>query len=246
MIEFRKVNKSFTDKVVLRDLTFQVAPGEIVFVLGRSGVGKSVLLKHIVGLLRPDSGEIWVDGREISGLSEEAFFPIRRLCGMVFQFPALLDALSVFENVAFGLRAHRLCRPEEEEEVVTHLLAQVHLGPEVARRFPPELSFGMQKRVSVARTLAIQPRYLLFDEPTTSLDPVTTHAIHALIRQLARQLGVTALVVSHDIAGALSVADRILFIDGGRIVSQGSPAELESGATGIARAFLDEAKGRDR
>ncbi len=240
MIEFRKVSKHFGEKAVLRELSFRIGSGEIVFVLGRSGVGKSVLLKHIVGLLRPDSGEVWVDGTQVSRLPEEAFFPIRKLCGMVFQFPALLDSLSIFDNVAFGLRAHRLCPPEQEEERVTELLARVHLGREIGWRFPPELSFGMQKRVSIARTLAIAPRYLLFDEPTTSLDPVTTVAIHDLIHQLSRDLGVTSLVVSHDISGALSVADRILFIDGGRIVGEGTPQELRKNATGLARAFLEE------
>lgn len=242
MIEFRKVSKAFGPKRVLKGISFVVEPGEIVFVLGRSGMGKSVLLKHIVGLLRPDAGEIFVDGQEVSQLPEEAFLAVRKKCGMVFQFPALLDALTIYDNVAFGLRAHKLVTPAGEEERVRKLLASVHLGAEVAARYPPELSFGMQKRVSIARTLAIEPSYLLFDEPTTSLDPVTTAAIHELIHQLARKLKVAALVVSHDIASALRVADRILFLDGGELIAQGTPAELRKTATGMAREFLREAE----
>ncbi len=238
MIEFKKVSKRFGQKQVLNELSFHVRRGEILFLLGRSGVGKSVTLRHLVGLVRPDSGEIFVDGREISGLSEEEFLDVRRKCGMVFQFPALLDSLNVYENVAFGVRALKIRPPSEEREWVLEKLRLVHLPPSVAELMPSQLSFGMQKKVSLARTLAIHPAYLLFDEPTTSLDPVATRVIHELIHSLSRQLHVTSLVISHDMDGALEYADRILVIDKGQIVAGGTPAEMRQEKHPLVRDFL--------
>lgn len=238
MIEFKKVSKAFGSKKVLDGLTFTVERSEIVFLLGRSGAGKSVCLKHLVGLLQPDGGEVWVDGQRVDQLAEAEFFEVRRKCGMVFQFPALLDSLSVYENMAFGLRAHRLVTPENERAAIVDNLALVNLGPSVLQRFPGELSFGMQKRVAIARTVALRPHYLLFDEPTTSLDPVTTRGVHDLIADLSRRLKVTSLVVSHDMAGALSVADRILLVDNGKVVDQGTPAEMRRSSHSLTREFL--------
>lgn len=238
MIEFKKVFKAFGSKQVLAGMSFSVERGEVVFLLGRSGAGKSVCLKHLVGLVQPDRGEVWVDGQQVSGLSEKEFFEVRRKCGMVFQFPALLDSLSVYDNIAFGLRAHGLVGPDEERASVVKALASVNLGESQLKKFPPELSFGTQKRVSIARTLAIRPQYLLFDEPTTSLDPVSTAGIHALIAALSRNLNVTALVVSHDMAGALSVADRILLVDQGKVVDQGTPEQMRASAHPLTREFL--------
>ncbi len=238
MIEFKKVFKTFGTKKVLQGLSFRVEVGEIVFLLGRSGVGKSVTLKHLVGLIRPDKGEIWVDGQEITRLTEAEYFPIRRKCGMVFQFPALLDSLSVYENIAFGLRAHALIEPKQERAYILDKLKLVNLGESVLEKLPSELSFGMQKRVSIARTVAIQPSYLLFDEPTTSLDPVTTRSVHDLIQDLSRALNVTSLVISHDMAGALSIADRILIVDQGQIVDQGTPDEILKSDFPLTREFM--------
>lgn len=238
MIEFKKVSKRFGQKQVLNELSFQVRRGEILFLLGRSGVGKSVTLRHLVGLVRPDSGEIFVDGREITQLSEQEFLDVRRKCGMVFQFPALLDSLNVYENVAFGVRALKIRPPQEEREWVLEKLRLVHLPPSVADLMPAQLSFGMQKKVSLARTLAIHPAYLLFDEPTTSLDPVATRVIHELIHSLSRQLHVTSLVISHDMEGALEYADRILVIDKGQIVAGGTPAEMREEKHPLVRDFL--------
>jgi phospholipid/cholesterol/gamma-HCH transport system ATP-binding protein len=238
LIEFKKVVKSFGRKRVLDAMSFTVERGEIVFLLGRSGAGKSVCLKHLVGLVQPDAGEVWVDGDEVSGFTEQQFFAVRRKCGMVFQFPALLDSLTVYENLAFGLRAHKLVTPEDERAVVKEALAFVNLGEAVLEKFPSELSFGMQKRVSIARTVAIRPEYLLFDEPTTSLDPVSTASVHALIQSLSRKLKVTALVVSHDMEGALAVADRILLVDQGKVVDQGTPAELRASKHPLTIEFL--------
>jgi phospholipid/cholesterol/gamma-HCH transport system ATP-binding protein len=238
VIEFKNVSKRFGQKQVLNELSFQVRRGEILFLLGRSGVGKSVTLRHLVGLIRPDSGEIFVDGREITQLSEQEFLDVRRKCGMVFQFPALLDSLNVYENVAFGVRALKIRPPQEEREWVLEKLRLVHLPPSVANLMPAQLSFGMQKKVSLARTLAIHPAYLLFDEPTTSLDPVATRVIHELIHSLSRQLHVTSLVISHDMEGALEYADRILVIDKGQIVAGGTPAEMRDEKHPLVRDFL--------
>ncbi|MEK7691137.1 MAG: ATP-binding cassette domain-containing protein, partial [Bdellovibrionota bacterium] len=204
-IQFRSVTKSFGTKTILRNVSFEVRKGEIYFILGKSGMGKSVTLKHIVGVMKPDQGEVWVDSQPVHSMDEIALAAIRRKCGMVFQHPALLDSLSVYENVAFGLRTSQysdsIGRALAESEIrskVVETLALVNLGPELLDRYPAEISYGMQKRVSLARTLAPGPSYLLFDEPTTGLDPITTNAVNDLIFTLSRKLSVTSVVVSHD------------------------------------------------
>lgn len=242
MISFESVRKSFGDREVLKGISFQVPPGQILFILGTSGTGKSVLLKNIVGLLHPTSGHIWVDGEDVSRMQEEELFPIRRKCGMVFQHPALFDSLTVFDNVAFGLRKHY---PDyDEEQIATRVrecLSLVHLRPNVENKKPQEISYGMQKRVSLARTVAVSPKILLFDEPTTGLDPVTTKAINQLIFELSRKLQTTSLVVSHDMQCALDIADHIIVLDKGEIVDQGTPAQLKQSRVPLVQDFLKEA-----
>lgn len=241
MISFRNVRKSFGDREVLKGISFDVPKGQILFILGTSGTGKSVLLKNIVGLLKPTSGEILIEGKEISRLSEKAMFPVRRMCGMVFQQPALFDSITVFENVAFGLRKHQPELGEKQiADRVSECLSLVHLFG-VEKKKPQEISYGMQKRVSLARTVAVNPRILLFDEPTTGLDPVTTNAINRLILELSRKLETTSLVVSHDMQCALEIADHILVLDKGEIVDQGSPAELKKSQQPLVQDFLKEA-----
>jgi phospholipid/cholesterol/gamma-HCH transport system ATP-binding protein len=240
MIKFEKIVKRFGDRTILKGITFEVKEGEILFILGTSGTGKSVLLKNIVGLLRPDEGAIWIDGQEVSRISEDQYFPIRKKCGMVFQHPALFDSLSVYENVAFGLRRLERLGEEEIKERVTKCLALVNLVG-VENKLPAEISYGMQKRVSLARTVAVGPRILLFDEPTTGLDPVTTNAVNRLIFDLSRQLKTTSLVVSHDMHCALEIADRIIVLDQGHIVEQGTPAELKASKVPLVKDFLSEA-----
>lgn len=241
MISFQKLRKSFGEREVLKGISFDVPEGDIFFILGTSGTGKSVLLKNLVGLLKPTSGEIFIDGEEISHLEENELMPIRRKCGMVFQQPALFDSLSVFENVAFGLRKHH---PELNEiqvsERVKECLNLVHLH-DIEPKMPQAISYGMQKRVSLARTIAVNPRILLFDEPTTGLDPVTTNAINALIQELSRKLKTTSIVVSHDMQCALDIADRILVLDQGEIVDQGSPEDLKKSSHPLVQDFLKEA-----
>lgn len=240
MIRFQNVIKKFGERTVLSGISFEAQKGEILFVLGTSGTGKSVLLKNIVGLLRPTSGDIYVDGVEVSRLSEEEYFPIRKKCGMVFQQPALFDSINVFENVAYGLRRHKNELSEQQiAEKVQSSLELVHLdGTELKK--VSELSYGMQKRVSLARTIALDPQILLFDEPTTGLDPVTTAAINQLIYDLSRKLKTTSMVVSHDMKCALSIADRIMVLDKGQIVAIGTSDEMKKSTQPLVKDFLSE------
>ena len=208
--------------------------------LGTSGTGKSVLLKNIVGLMTPDEGEIWIDNEEVSKFNEDQYLHIRKKCGMVFQHPALFDSLTVFENIAFGLRRHYDFDEKTIQEKVAKALRLVHLNG-VENKRPAQISYGMQKRVSLARTVALEPRILLFDEPTTGLDPVTTTAVNQLILDLSRQLKTTSIVVSHDMNCALSIADRIIVLDKGQIVTQGTPEELKKSTIPLVKDFLSEA-----
>jgi len=204
-----------------------------------------VTLKCIVGLLQPDIGEVSVDGERVSGADEENLLKIRRKCGMVFQNPALLDSLTVRDNLSFGIRAHQLCESEEAIEArVREKMKLVNLDANILGRYPSELSFGMQKRVSIARTLAVEPDYLLFDEPTTGQDPVTTNAINQLILKLSLQLQVTSLIVSHDMECALEIADRIMLLDDGEVVEEGSPQVFVNSPQPLAREFMSEAFAR--
>ncbi len=246
MIRFDKVKKSFGPKEVLKGISFSVKKGEILFILGTSGTGKSVLLKNLVGLLRPTSGEIWIDGQEVSHLTEEEYLPVRRRCGMVFQHPALFDSLSVYENVAFGLRRHFSDLKESQiREKVMESLNLVHLNGIESKR-PQEISYGMQKRVSLARTLAVGPEVLLFDEPTTGLDPITTNAINQLIQELSHKLQTTSIVVSHDMHCALDIADRVIVLDQGHIVEEGDVEHLKQSSHPLVRDFLQEALSAER
>jgi phospholipid/cholesterol/gamma-HCH transport system ATP-binding protein len=249
-IRFEALTKSFGDRVILKDLSFEVKKGEILFILGKSGMGKSVTLKHIIGLLKPDSGRVFVDDDCVSDAGPRELPKIRQKCGMVFQHPALLDSLSVFQNIAFGLRTPQylsvkaLDHPLEETELrerVVEKLALVHLPASILDKMPSEISYGMQKRVSLARTLAPDPSYLLFDEPTTGLDPIVTNAINRLIQELSRKLQVTSVVVSHDMHCALAIADRILVLDRGEVLALETVENIKQSREPVIRAFLEEA-----
>lgn len=247
MIRFENVTKSFGPKTILKNVSFEVSTGEILFILGKSGMGKSVTLKHIVGVMKPDSGKIYVDGKDVTSMSDLQLESVRSTCGMVFQHPALLDSLNVYQNVSFGLRTpqfnHAMKRTLNEEEIKTRVLEKlslVNLGPEILERMPPEISYGMQKRVSLARTLAPGPSYLLFDEPTTGLDPITTNAVNDLIFDLSRKLKVTSVVVSHDMACALKIADRILVLDQAGILAIGTVSEIKRSSEALIQDFLSE------
>ncbi len=250
-IRFENIYKAFGTKKILDGVSFEVKKGEIMFVLGKSGMGKSVTLKHIIGVLEPDQGKIFVDDEEVTALfSPELRIGLQRIrqkCGMVFQHPALLDSLNNFENIAFGLRTpqyqRKIGRKIEEEEItkiVHEKLALVHLTKDILPLFPYEVSYGVQKRVSMARTLAPEPEYLLFDEPTTGLDPLSTSSINELIYELSRKLNVTSIIVSHDMACALSIADQILFLDQGKILLMAPPKEVMKSSIPLVKSFFEE------
>lgn len=238
-LQFKNLCKSFGDREVLKGISLEVKKGEILFILGTSGTGKSVLLKLLVGLMKPTAGEIFIDGENVTNYSEEQYFAIRKKCGMVFQHPALFDSLTVFENVAFGIRRHLNISDEELHQRVTKSLELVHLR-NIEQKLPQEISYGMQKRVSLARTVAIGPEILLFDEPTTGLDPVTTNAVNKLIFDLSRELRTTSIVVSHDMQCAMDIADRIVVLDKGEIVAQGTADEIRRHEYPLVRDFMAE------
>lgn len=236
-IELREVRKAFGARLVLEGVSLEVRDGETLAVIGGSGVGKSVLLKGIVGLLPPDSGRVLVDGREVGTLGREELYELRRQVGYVFQFAALFDSMSVFDNVAMGLRRMRL-PPDEVEGRVREALDLVELDG-FGGRAPGELSGGQRKRVGLARAISFHPKYLLYDEPTTGLDPVTTAVIDTLIVKLARELRVTSVVVTHDMSSAYRIADRIAMLYEGRIRFVGTAAEIRSAADPVVRGFVE-------
>jgi phospholipid/cholesterol/gamma-HCH transport system ATP-binding protein len=236
-IEFKDVYKAFADKPVLRGMNLAISKGEVMFIIGTSGVGKSVTIKHLIGLLRIDAGEIWFDGARIDQLPEAKLAPLRRRIGMVFQSATLFDSMTLVENVALPLRKHQQLGTRAALEQARVRLAQVYMA-DYADRFPAELSDGMRKRAAIARTLALDPEVVLFDEPTTGLDPVSARRIDRLIRELAEKLGVTAVVVSHDPASIFSTADRVAFLYQGVVHTLATPAELRASADPVVQQFI--------
>jgi phospholipid/cholesterol/gamma-HCH transport system ATP-binding protein len=236
-IEWRDVHKAFGGKPVLRGMNLAVNKGEVMFIIGTSGVGKSVTIKHLVGLLRVDRGEIWFDGQRVDHLPERRLAPLRRRIGMVFQSSTLFDSMTLAENVALPLRKHQGMRHAAAIEEARRRLAQVYMD-EYADRFPAELSDGMRKRAAIARTLAVGPDVVLVDEPTTGLDPVNARRIDRLIRELATNLGVTAVVVSHDPPSIFGIADRVAFLYQGVVHALATPAELRTSADPIVQQFI--------
>lgn len=237
MISFRNIRKAFGSKVVLQDVSFDVNDGEVFFIIGQSGVGKSVLIKHLVGLLYPDGGEIWLDGEEISRFDEARMYPVRMKCAMVFQHSTLFDSMTCAENVALPLRKHKGLRPKEALDEARRRLEQVHMR-EFEGRYPPELGDGMRKRVAIARALTLDPRYVLFDEPTTSLDPVSARRVDKLIRELSDTLGVTSVVVSHDLVSIFSIADRIVMLYQGLVRLLGEPEDFRRTPDEVVQQFI--------
>jgi phospholipid/cholesterol/gamma-HCH transport system ATP-binding protein len=239
MIEYAGLTKSFDGVPVLRGVDLAVREGETLALLGPSGSGKSVLLKHAIGLLEPDSGDVVVDGVSIARASDAELRRVRRKVGYVFQHAALFDSLSVAENLFLAQddgnlsRSRRECRDEAMD-----LLRRVNLDPGVLDRLPAELSGGMRKRVGVARAIASRPRYLLWDEPTTGLDPVNADTVDALILELGRELGVTSIVVTHDLDTAFDVGDRVALLYEGRIRACARPAEILEDDDAIVRRFV--------
>jgi phospholipid/cholesterol/gamma-HCH transport system ATP-binding protein len=237
VIIFRDVHKRFGPKQVLQGFSLTVQDGETLVILGYSGSGKSVALKHIVGLLEPDQGEVEVDGEIVHRLDREGLMALRSHIGFVFQFAALLDSMSVRDNIALGLKRQRLGADDIAERVAESLALVDLEGTE--DRFPAELSGGMRKRVGIARAIALKPRYLLYDEPTTGLDPVTAAVIDQLIVRAKKKLGVTGVVVTHDMRSAYTVGDRIAMLYKGKVRQVGTVEEIRETRDPGVRQFIE-------
>jgi phospholipid/cholesterol/gamma-HCH transport system ATP-binding protein len=240
MIVLRGVHKRFGSQVVLDGVDLDVQEGETLALLGPSGTGKSVLLKHIIGLIRPDSGIVVVDDQDVGKLRRKELAALRSRIGYVFQNGALFDSMSVFENVRLGITDEDKFRDEDyARERVAGCLKLVNLAPEVMGKYPAELSGGMRKRVGIARAIAGSPKYLLYDEPTSGLDPVNADVIDSLVKRLDNELGVTSVMVTHDVRGAFRTADRLALLTGGRIVQQGTQEEFLKSNNPQVQEFLE-------
>jgi phospholipid/cholesterol/gamma-HCH transport system ATP-binding protein len=237
-IQLKDVHKAFGTKEILRGFSLEVHEGETLSVIGASGAGKSVTLKHLVGLIQPDQGEVWVDGQNIAELEGDDLAELRRTVGYVFQFAALFDSMTIEENVAMGLRRIPDMYDEEIRARVSDCLALVDLeGVEAC--YPSELSGGMVKRAGLARAIATRPKYLLYDEPTTGLDPITVTIIDRLIIRMSEELGVTGIVITHDMASAYRISDRIAMLHEGRLRTVGTVAETQESTDPLLRAFIE-------
>ena len=238
MIEFKNIHKSFGPKQVLRGFNLVVEDEQTMVIIGYSGTGKSVAIKHIVGLLEPDLGEVWVDGLCVSRLTRKELFTMRGSIGYVFQFAALFDSMSIGENVAMGLRKQGNLTDSEIRKRVDESFELVDL-PDVQKRMPSELSGGMRKRVGIARAIALRPKYILYDEPTTGLDPVTAATIDALMVRMREQLKVTGIVITHDMRSAYTVGTRIAMLYEGSIRAVGTVEEIQNSEDPIVRQFIE-------
>lgn len=237
-VAMREVRKSFGDKVVLDGINLTVAPGESLVIIGGSGTGKSVTLKCILGIIKPDSGSIQIDGQETTGYSSQERDALMGKFGMLFQGAALFDSLRVWQNVAFGLIQGRGMNKDEAHEIALQKLAQVGLDRKVGDLFPAELSGGMQKRVGLARAIAANPEIIFFDEPTTGLDPIMADVINDLIVDCVKDLGATALSITHDMASARKIADHVAMIHEGRIIWYGKVSDLDHSGNPYVDQFI--------
>ena len=238
MIEFSNLHKAFGENRVLEGFTLTVADGETMVIIGYSGTGKSVAIKHVVGLLEPDAGFVSVDGKVVSDLGRAELTALRSTIGFVFQFAALFDSLTIFENVALGLRRLRDLSETDIALRVREALRLVDL-PSAEEHMPSELSGGMRKRVGLARAIALRPKYLLYDEPTTGLDPVTSAVIDQLIARTREALGVTSIVITHDMRTAYTVGDRIAMLYQGKVQQVGSVEEIKATTDPVVRQFIE-------
>ena len=242
MIKVVNIYKSFKDRLILNNINFEVNKGETLVIIGGSGSGKSTLLKLLIGLLRPEQGQIFIDGKEISKLKEEELDKVRLNMGMVFQYSALFDSMSVGDNVGFGLQEHSKLSAKEIKEIVEEKLNLVGF----ANYMPNELSGGMKKRVSLARAIAFEPKILLYDEPSSGLDPVTSAKIDELIVQMQKLLGVTSIVVTHDMKSAFYIADRIAMLYQGEMIAIGTPDEIRNSTDSRVLEFINVSQIRKR
>src|SRR5512134_2487362 len=237
MIEVIDVHKSFGSHHVLRGVNLTVEKGESMTVIGGSGSGKSVLIKHVIGLLFPDKGRVIVDGQELNALDAAGLNEVRKKFGMLFQMAALFDSLSVWENVGFGLRQHTKLKDREIRDITTQKLSLVGLK-DVEDKMPADLSGGMRKRVGLARAIAMDPAIILYDEPTTGLDPITADSINDLIVDLRKKLGLTSVAITHDMHSAYKISDRIAMLYKGEILEIGTPDEIRNTTNPIVKQFI--------
>ncbi len=237
LIDLRHLSSRFGWLVVLNDVSLSIETGKCIVIIGASGTGKSVLLKHIVGLLKPDAGEVWFKGQRIDTLTERKLMEVRQHFGFLFQMGALFDSLNVIDNVSFPLTEHTKKPKEEILQIAQQKLALVGL-PDVATKMPAELSGGQKKRVALARAIALDPEVILYDEPTTGLDPIRADVINELILKLQKELKVTSIVVTHDMQSAFKVADRIVMLHEGHIVFDGTAAEIQRTTDPIVKHFV--------
>jgi phospholipid/cholesterol/gamma-HCH transport system ATP-binding protein len=238
MISIRGLKKSFAGKPVLQGVDLDIHDGESLTIIGRSGCGKSVLLKHIIGLIQPDEGTITIDGEELHSGSQEQLYKIRRKFGILFQGSALFDSMTVEENIALALREHELMPEPEIQSAVKETLSMVGL-PGIEDLKPAELSGGMKKRVGLARAIALQPKYIMYDEPTTGLDPIMADIINEMIIQLNEKLSVTTVVVTHDMVSTYKVSTRIVMLHRGIIIHSGTPEETRNTKDPVVRQFIE-------
>jgi len=238
MIEIKNVHRNFGESEVLRGVDLTIQKGETMVVIGRSGCGKSVLLKHIIGLLKPDQGKILVDGEDITSYNEGQLNKLRQKFGMLFQAAALFDSMTVDENVGLGLREHTILPEAKIKEKVTETLKLVGLS-RIEEKKPAQLSGGMKKRVGLARAIAMDPEYVLYDEPTTGVDPIMGDVINELIVNLRNTLSITSIAVTHDIVSAYKIADRIAMLYDGRIIFIGTPEETKNTDHPVVRQFIE-------
>jgi len=242
LIQLKNVHKAFGPKRVLDGFTLDVPDGETMVIIGYSGTGKSVAIKHIVGLLEPDLGEVWVDGLNVPELSRRELYALRSSIGYVFQYAALFDSMNVFENIAMGLPAN--CNKALGKDEVTRRIVQsledVNLDPDkILGKLPAELSGGMRKRVGIARAIALRPKYILYDEPTTGLDPVTSAVIDQLMVRMREKLGVTSVVITHDMRSAYTVGTRIAMLYQGKVRQVGTVDEIRRSTDPVVRQFIE-------
>ena len=236
-IEFQGIYKSFGNKHVLRGVDLAVEPGEVFFIIGQSGAGKSVLVKHLIGLIRPDQGRIFLDGVDVTDLGEKELYPVRKRCAMVFQNSTLFDSMSLLDNVALPIRKHKDVDKKEAREQALEKLKLVGMG-EYKDRFPSDFGDGMRKKVAIARALTLDPEYVIFDEPTTGIDPISAAMVDKLIRHLADHHGVTSIVISHDLRSIFGIADRIAMLYQGKLLLDGTQDDFRNSDNPIIQQFI--------
>lgn len=238
MIDFIDVYKSFGPKKVLRGVSLEVDKGQIMFIVGASGAGKSVLVKHLVGLLRPDKGQVLLDGTDVTQLSEEEYYPIRKRCAMVFQNSTLFDSMTLLDNVALPIRKHNKVSMKKAREQAHEKLALVGME-HVAERYAADFGDGMRKKVAIARALTLDPEFVIFDEPTTGIDPISAAIVDGLIRDLSDRLGVTSIVISHDVRSIFRVADRVAMLYQGQVRLDGPPSAYSDTDDPVVHQFIN-------